>query len=457
MTIVVTVLPDGARYPVRSGETVLAAARRYGYGLPVGCREGGCGGCALELVRGEVVYSKTVAQSVLSDRDRAKGVCLPCRAVPVTDAVIRLNHTDRLGRGPFSDRLAVRDLQKAGRGGAPDHVGEQRMSVDELAQTHASTTTFHEREADLTIERREDAAEGVVALTLADPSGEELPEWSPGAHVDLVLSPELTRQYSLCGNLRDRRSYRIGVLRDPTSRGGSKRVHEQLQQGATVRVRGPRNHFPFIDSPEYLFIAGGIGITPMLPMIASAEAVGANWRLVYGGRNRDSMAFLDELAEYGDRVTVHPQDEVGHIPLSTILAEPRDDVQIYSCGPGPLLDALETASAHWPTDSLHTERFAAKDVPASTGALDSFEVMCQRSGLTLKIGAGQSILDAADEAGIKVLSSCRAGVCGTCDVDVLDGQPDHRDSVLSAAEKASNEFMLVCISRSLSPRLVLDM
>jgi ferredoxin-NADP reductase len=331
------------------------------------------------------------------------------------------------------------------------------MSVDELAPTLASTTTFHEREADLTIERRDEAADGVVALTLVDPSGAELPEWSPGAHVDLVLSPQLTRQYSLCGSTRDRRSYRIGVLRDPKSRGGSQHVHDQLQQGATVRVRGPRNHFPFIDSAEYLFIAGGIGITPMLPMIASAEAVGADWRLVYGGRNRESMAFLDELAGYGDRVTVHPQDEAGHLPLSTLLAEPREDVHIYSCGPGPLLDALESASAHWPAGSLHTERFAAKDVPVSAGALDSFEVVCQRSGITLKIGSGQSILDVATEAGVKVLASCRAGVCGTCDVDVLDGQPDHRDSVLSAAEKESNEFMLVCVSRSLSSRLVLDM
>ena len=234
-------------------------------------------------------------------------------------------------------------------------------------------------------------------------------------------------------------------------------MHEQLQVGGTVRVRGPRNHFPFIDSAEYLFIAGGIGITPMLPMIAAAEAVGADWRLAYGGRSRDSMAFLDELAGYGDRVMVRPRDEVGRLPLSTVLAESRNNVQIYGCGPGPLLDALESASAHWPAGSLHTERFAAKDMPPVAGALDSFEVICQRSGIALKVGADQSILEVADQAGIKVLSSCRAGVCGTCDVDVLDGRPDHRDSVLSAAERASNEFMFVCVSRSLSPRLVLDM
>ena len=478
MINVLTVLPDGTRIPVRQGETMLGASRRYGFGYTVGCREGGCGGCALQLVAGNIVYEKTVAQSVLSDEDRAKGVCLPCRAVPTTDAVIRLNRTDRLRRGPFSDRLAERDLRKArcstsgteaalteSRGEGPaelsppnatDLGAEQRMSVVDTAPTLESTTSFHEREADLLIERKDLVADGIVALTLIDPSGEELPEWSPGAHIDLVLSDSLTRQYSLCSRTEDRRSYRIGVLRDPRSRGGSEFIHDQLQAGGTVRVRGPRNHFPFIDAPEYLFIAGGIGITPMLPMVSAAEAVGANWQLHYGGRRKDSMGFLDELAPYGDRVNVYPEDEVGMIPLDSILGEPRGSVGIYSCGPGPLLDAVETTSAHWPAGSLHIERFAAKPVAAAPGALDTFEVVCQRSGITLTIGSDQTILEAAEQAGLKVLASCRAGVCGTCDVDVLDGKPDHRDSVLSAEERESNEFMLVCISRSLSPQLVLD-
>ncbi|MDT0353792.1 PDR/VanB family oxidoreductase [Pseudonocardia charpentierae] len=478
MINVVTVLPDGTRIPAEPGETVLEAARRYGYGLNVGCREGGCGGCALELAAGIVTYPKTVAQSVLSDSDRVDGVCLPCRAVPTTDVVIKLNRVHRLGRGPFSDRLAQRALKKAGRaldGAEPPVVGpthrtadpprrgrprrgaEHRMSVDKLSSTLESSTTFHEREADLRIERKEESAEGVVALTLTDPSGAELPEWSPGAHIDLVLTDSVTRQYSLCSSTTDRRSYRVGVLRDPGSRGGSQFVHDELQAGGTVQVRGPRNHFPFLDAPEYVFVAGGIGITPMLPMIASAEAVGARWELHYGGRTRASMGFLDELSAYGDRVTVYPQEEVGHIPLGSILAEPRDGALVYSCGPGPLLDAMESSTAHWPPGSLHIERFAAKPVAASPGALDTFEVVCQRSGVNLKIGPDQTILDAAQEAGLKVLASCRAGVCGTCEVDVIDGQPDHRDSVLSAAERAENEFMLVCISRSLSPRLVLDL
>jgi len=331
------------------------------------------------------------------------------------------------------------------------------MSVDDLSSTLESTTIFHEREADLRIERKEESAEGVIALTLTEPSGQELPEWSPGAHIDLVLTHSLTRQYSLCSGTDDRRSYRVGVLRDPGSRGGSQFVHDELQAGGTVRIRGPRNHFPFIDAPAYLFIAGGIGITPILPMIASAEAVGAGWQLHYGGRTRGSMAFLDELVAYGDRVTIYPQDEAGHIPLDSILSEPRGGVLVYSCGPGPLLDAIETSTSHWPPGTLHIERFAAKPVAAAPGALDTFEVVCQRSGVNLKIDPDQSILDAAEDAGLKVLASCRAGVCGTCEVDVLGGKPDHRDSVLSAEERASNEFMLVCISRSLSPRLVLDL
>jgi ferredoxin-NADP reductase len=331
------------------------------------------------------------------------------------------------------------------------------MSVDKTAPTLDATTTFHERETDLLVERKENVADGVVALTLTGPSGQELPEWSPGAHIDVLLPGSVIRQYSLCGDSNDRRSYRIGVLRDPRSRGGSQFVHDDIDTGMTIRVRGPRNHFPFIDGPEYLFIAGGIGVTPMLPMIAAADAAGADWRMLYGGRSRDSMAFLDELAAHGDRVTVHPQDEVGFLPLESVLAQPREGLLIYSCGPEPLLAALEGFTAAWPEGTLHIERFAAKPVTAAPSALETFEVVCQRSGITLKIEPERSILDAAEEAGLKVLASCRAGVCGTCEVDVLGGKPDHRDSVLSAAERTSNEFMLVCISRSLSPRLVLDL
>lgn len=457
---VLTIQPDGTRLPVRTGETILEACRRYGFTYQVGCREGGCGVCAFELVTGHVNYVKTVAQSVLSDQARASGVCLPCRAVPVTDVVIRLNRRDRLGRLPYSDRLAERDLHKAGLDVRPSpgtaevltRTKEQRMAVDDTNLT----TNFHEREAVLHVTRKEAVADGVVTVVLTDPSGQDLPEWSPGAHIDLVLSDDLTRQYSLCGSLTDLSSYRIGVLRDPSSRGGSEFVHVELELGSTVRIRGPRNHFPLVDAPGYLFVAGGIGITPMLPMIAAAESSGANWRLLYGGRNKDSMAFLDELEQFGERVSVYPQDVSGMIPLEKELSEPVAGALVYSCGPGPLLDAVEGFTSHWPPDSFHAERFAAKAVAAGENSLESFEVVCQRSGITLKIEPDQSILAAAESAGLKILASCRAGVCGTCEADVLDGTPDHRDSVLSAEEREANEFMLVCISRSQSARLVLD-
>ena len=170
-----------------------------------------------------------------------------------------------------------------------------------------STTTrtiVREHEAELLVQKAEVLAEDVVALTLVSSDGEPLPSWSPGAHIDLVLADDLVRQYSLCSSPGDDAAWRVGVLRTPNSRGGSQRVHESLVEGTTVTVRGPRNHFPLVPASTYLFIAGGIGITPILPMIAEAQAAGANWRLLYGGRHRGSMAFLPELAAYGDRVTV---------------------------------------------------------------------------------------------------------------------------------------------------------
>lgn len=318
-----------------------------------------------------------------------------------------------------------------------------------------NVTTVRERELRLQIADRTEEADGVVSLVLEDPTGARLPEWGPGAHIDLVLTDDLIRQYSLCGPVGDRYRYRVGILRDPNSRGGSARVHDELAVGDTIVVRGPRNHFPIIDAAEYLFIAGGIGITPILPMIEYAEATSTPWRLLYGGRSRGSMAYLNHLEQYAERVSVLPEDEVGRIPLEAELADPGSRCLIYSCGPTGLLDALELHSSHWPRGSLNTERFSARAVSADDD-LDSFEVVAQRSGTTLTVTKDQSILEAAEAAGIKILASCRAGVCGTCDVDVLGGTPDHRDSVLSAEDRESNEYMLACVSRSRSPRLVLD-
>ena len=221
-------------------------------------------------------------------------------------------------------------------------------------------TIVREHEADLVVQQAETVADGVVTLTLADRSGGSLPPWTPGAHIDLILDDELTRQYSLCSSPGQPGTWRVGVLRTPDSRGGSAKVHATLSTGATVRVRGPRNHFPLVSSPRYQFIAGGIGITPMLPMIAEAEASGADWTLLYGGRERASMAFVDELERYGDKVTINPQDEKGRLDLVSVLGTPRPDTLVYCCGPEGLLTAVEELCQDWPPGALHLERFSAK-------------------------------------------------------------------------------------------------
>jgi ferredoxin-NADP reductase len=320
------------------------------------------------------------------------------------------------------------------------------------------TAALQETETDLVVDERTPVADGVVALSLVHPEGRELPAWTPGAHIDLVLGDSLVRQYSLCSSPIEPGVWRIGVLLDPNSRGGSRFIHDNLQPGSVVRARGPRNHFALVRAPRYQFIAGGIGVTPILPMIEAAVANGAEWELLYGGRRRDSMAFVDELAAHDGRVQIAPEDEHGMLDLAAVLGSPRDDTLVYCCGPEPLLAAVEGCCTQWPEGSLHIERFAAKapDTAPPAGALESFDVVCQRSGITVTVPAEQSILDAVQEAGIGVLASCGEGVCGTCECSVIEGRPDHRDSVLSDAEKEAGEFMMICVSRSRSERLVLD-
>ncbi|WP_405718178.1 PDR/VanB family oxidoreductase [Streptomyces sp. NBC_01537] len=307
-----------------------------------------------------------------------------------------------------------------------------------------------EHEADLVVAARRDEAAGVVSLTLRHPAGEPLPAWEPGSHIDLVLGEGLVRQYSLCGDLADTGAWTVGVLREPDGRGGSAYVHDKLAEGAAVTVRGPRNHFALRPAARYLFVAGGIGITPILPMLAAAEAAGADWTLLYGGRTRGSMAFLDRLAAYGDKVRVAPQDESGLLDLDAYLGSPGPDTLVYCCGPGPLLDAVEARC------TAVTERFQAKAVDPDASS-DAFELVLQQSGLTLTVPGGRSILQTVEEAGVQVLYSCTEGTCGTCETDIVEGEADHRDSVLTDEEQAANETMMICVSRCRGARLVLDL
>ncbi|WP_290513041.1 PDR/VanB family oxidoreductase [Aeromicrobium sp.] len=324
-------------------------------------------------------------------------------------------------------------------------------------QTTTLTVTTREFEAVVRVEAKAMVAEGVVAVSLREVNDRPLPRWEPGAHVDLVLDKAPSRQYSLCGDPEDPHLWRLGILRDPEGSGGSLYVHDELQVGDLVRVRGPRNNFRLVASPRYLFIVGGIGITPILPMIAAAEAAGAEWELVYGGRERASMAFLDELADHGgDRVRVAPQDEVGLLDLEALLGAPRPDTLVYCCGPEALLNAVEQRCTGWPSGSLHVERFYAK--PLTEPVLsDSFEVYLAQSQVTLTVAPDESILDLVEQAGIVVLSSCAEGICGTCETPVLEGVPDHRDSVLDEDERGANDCMMICVSRACTPRLVLDL
>ncbi|WP_438803167.1 PDR/VanB family oxidoreductase [Frankia gtarii] len=304
------------------------------------------------------------------------------------------------------------------------------------------------------------AAENVLVVALVDPRGEALETWAPGAHVDIRIPAGQIRQYSLCGDPSDIRSWRIAVLLEEKSRGGSRYFHEQVVKGTEIEVGAPRNNFPLVAGGSYRLVAGGIGITPLLPMLGELERRGADWRLYYGGRARRRMAFLPELARHPDRVRVLPEDTEGLLPVDDIVAELAADSRLYCCGPEPLLAATERAFAARGVGNLHVERFRPRptDDADGAGAIDQrdFDVLLASSGRLVRVRAGQSVLDALDRAGLDVPSSCREGTCASCETTVLDGEVDHRDSVLSQEERATGATMMICVSRAHSERLTLD-
>ncbi|MET9375006.1 PDR/VanB family oxidoreductase [Streptomyces sp. NPDC002992] len=299
------------------------------------------------------------------------------------------------------------------------------------------------------VTERTEPAEGVVRLRL---EGTGLPAWQPGAHVDLVLPSGLVRQYSLCGDPADSDAYTVATrLIEPArgGRGGSREVHEQLHVGTEIEIRGPRNRFPLVDSPAYVFVAGGIGITPVLPMLRAAEAAGADWRLLYCGRSRATMPYLDEIEKLGgDRVTVVAEDESG-LPELGFLRELPAETAVYCCGPDGLMDAVTAALPAGRVPYL--ERFS----PAATSGGDAFEAELRRSGRTVTVAADQSLLAAVRAEVPGLLYSCEQGFCGTCRQRVLEGEIDHRDELLTDAER--RDSMLICVSRCAGKRLVLDL
>lgn len=315
--------------------------------------------------------------------------------------------------------------------------------------------SVEEARCEVLIQDRTDLASGVIGLKMARVDGVALPAWEPGAHIDLVLPQGLARQYSLCGDPDDRTAFDIAVLREEGGRGGSLYVHERLHVGERLEVRGPRNHFKLVPATDYVFVAGGIGITPFMPMLQQLAGRGASWQLYYGGRTRGSMAFTtDLLARYSEQVHLWPQDESGFLDLAAILRECRPGAAVYCCGPEGLISSLEELAASRTDITLHTERFSGASIdPAG----DGFTVELAQSGLTLDVPADRSLLEIVEAAGVEVMASCQEGTCGTCEIAVVEGEVDHRDFVLSEDERAQNRTMMICVSRARAGKLVIDL
>ncbi len=309
----------------------------------------------------------------------------------------------------------------------------------------------------LRVVAREAVADDVVALTFAGAGGEQLPSWHPGAHLDVFLPSGRLRQYSLCGDPADRTTYRVAVRRIADG-SGSREIHDELAVGTSLRVRGPRNAFRLVDAPSYLFVAGGIGITPILPMVRTAAARGVPWRVVYLGRSTATMPFLDELAACpGGDVLVHADDGDGFADVAAILGElhalpPVPD--LYVCGPPALMDtARQLMRAVDPHAPVFSERFSA--LPVVGG--EPFTVELARTGTIVEVAADESALVAIRRVLPDVRYSCQQGFCRTCTCRVLDGDVEHRDRhALPDAERADS--MLICVSRAAAgERLVLDL
>lgn len=310
------------------------------------------------------------------------------------------------------------------------------------------------------VERVTPVADGIVKLRLVSPDGKALPRWTPGSHIDVECgTPELSRQYSLCGDPDEQGVLEIAVLHEPKGRGGSAWVHANAKAGDRLRIRGPRNHFRLDESlKKAIFIAGGIGITPVSAMARRAKALGMDYELHYSGRSRASMAFVEELAAlHGERLHVHAADEGHRNDLQALLAQPVPGAQVYACGPLRMLEALESCCATWPEGALRVEHFESTLATLDPSKEHAFEVELKDSGLVLTVPPDQTLLTALRAANVDVQSDCEEGLCGSCEVRVLSGKVDHRDVVLTRAERDANTKMMACCSRACEGRLVLEL
>ncbi len=297
----------------------------------------------------------------------------------------------------------------------------------------------------------------VRLIDLRDPDGRALPAFRPGAHVDMRLNGGLARSYSLIGNPADGGRYLLGVQRDPQSRGGSQYLCGEARVGDLIEVSHPIDDFPLVeDAAATVFIAGGIGITPILTMAERLAALGRDFVLHYGGRDRRTLPFQDRIARHGDRMRMAFSREPGgrRLDIAAIVDAAPVDSELYCCGPRSMLDAFAAATAGRDPARIHVEHFSAVEPVAAEGG---FEVVLARSGRTVAVPPGKTILEALNAAGIEPACSCIQGVCGTCETRVLDGLPDHRDAILTPEERAHNRTMMICVSGAKSDRLVLDL
>jgi len=316
----------------------------------------------------------------------------------------------------------------------------------------------------LIVESITQEAPGILAFRLADPAGAPLPAYAPGAHVDVTVPGGITRQYSLCGDPADRSAYLIAVKLEADSRGGSRALHADVKPGSTLEVGAPRNLFALEPSaPEHLLFGAGIGITPLLSMAYSLEATGAKYTLHYFARSADDAAFCSLLSAepFAGKVRFHyavqPDGIANRLDECLAAAASGGAAHVYTCGPAPFMDkVVERAALHRPAESIHLEHFKADPV-SPKGEEHAFELKLASSGRLLAVPQGVSIVEVLAGAGIQIDTSCREGICGTCVVPVLEGEPDHRDHCLSKKEKAANDQICCCVSRSRTATLVLDL
>jgi ferredoxin-NADP reductase len=325
--------------------------------------------------------------------------------------------------------------------------------------TTADTSPDSARELVLRVQGVSWAAEGVVLLELVDPSGADLPPWEPGGHLELELPSGTIRQYSLCGPAGSSTSYVVAVLRVADGRGGSIEVHDTGLVGRELAVRGPRNRFPLVDSRSYLLLAGGIGVTPIVAMARELTRLGKPFRLIYGARTTGTMAFRDELQSLGPHVTLVAEDRAGRPDFAAALDASSPGTAVYCCGPEPMIALVQQlCEERVGVLSFHFERFAGSGTVEALRVGDgSFELELRRSGTLLVVPPDRTALDMVREVVPSHPYSCTEGECGSCEVRVLEGEVDHRDEVLSDEERAENSSMMICVSRALSPRLVIDL